>query len=120
LDGRLTDFGPIIYFRENCGNHLRSAPGTTMNDEKWPSLNDDALEKLLVERWLFRGALLVVMLAAGLLITYLGMEGFHTPVERLTVAALVGVTLGAGAAVFVMRNTDIRIHRELGRRRNKF
>jgi hypothetical protein len=34
------------------------------------------------------------------------------------VALLVCVTVGAGAAVFAMRNTDIRIHRELRRRRS--
>jgi hypothetical protein len=88
-----------------------------MDDTKWLSLNDDALEKLLIERWVFRGVLLVLMLAAAILATYLGMEGLPTLVERLTVAALLCVTVGAGAAVFAMRNTDIRIHRELQRRR---
>ena len=88
-----------------------------MDDTKWLNLNDDALEKLLIERWHFRGVLLALMLAAALLTTYLGMEGLPTLVERLSVGALVCVIGGAGAAVFVMRNTDIRIHRELRRRR---
>ncbi len=90
---------------------------TIMDDTKWLSLNDDALEKLLIERWVFRGVLLVLMLAAAILTTYLGMEGLYTRVERVSVALLVCVTVGAGAAVFAMRNTDIRIHRELRRRR---
>jgi len=89
-----------------------------MDDTKWLSLNDDALEKLLIERWVFRGALLVLMLAAAILTTYLGMEGIPTLAERVSVALLVCVTAGAGAAVFAMRNTDIRIHRELRRRRS--
>ncbi len=88
-----------------------------MDDTKWLSLNDDALEKLLIERWVFRGVLLVLMLAAAILTTYLGMEGLHTLVERVSVALLVCVSVGTGAAVFAMRNTDIRIHRELRRRR---
>jgi hypothetical protein len=45
------------------------------------------------------------------------MEGLHTLVERVSVALLVCVSVGTGAAVFAMRNTDIRIHRELRRRR---
>ena len=89
-----------------------------MDDAKWLSLNDDALEKLLIERWVFRGVLLVLMLAAAILTTYLGMEGLQTIVERASVALLVCVTIGAGAAAFTMRNTDIRMHRELRRRRS--
>ena len=88
-----------------------------MDDTKWLSLNDDALENLLIERWVFRGVLLVLMLAAAILTTYLGMEGLQTIVERVNVALLACVSVGAGAAVFAMRNTDIRIHRELRRRR---
>ncbi len=117
----MTDFGPIIYFRENRGKD--GAPraalrGNGVNDSKWLKLSDDALEKLLIERWLYRGVLLVLMLAAALLTTYLGTEGLRTAAERLTIAGLVCITLGAGAALFVMRATDIRMHRELrGRRR---
>ncbi|HEY2986358.1 MAG TPA: hypothetical protein VGL11_01440 [Candidatus Binatia bacterium] len=89
-----------------------------MDDEKWSALGDDALEKLLVERWLFRGVLLVFMMAAAILTTYVGMEGLHTPADRLTVGALVAIVLGAGDGLFVMRQTDRRIHRELHRRRH--
>jgi hypothetical protein len=88
-----------------------------MNDSRWLELTDDALEKLLVERWLFRGALLVVMMTAAVLTTYVGMQGLLTFLDRVTVGALVCLTVSAGAGVFVMRNKDIRIHRELRRRR---
>jgi hypothetical protein len=88
-----------------------------MNDSEWLEQKDDALEKLLVERWLFRGVLLVVMMTAAVLTTYVGMQGLHTIVDRVTVGALVGLTVSAGAGVFMMRNKDIRIHRELRRRR---
>ena len=88
-----------------------------MNDSRWLELKDDALEKLLVERWLLRGMLLAVMTAAAILATYVGMRGLDTFPDRLMVGALVGLAVSAGAAVFVMRNRDIRIHRELRRRR---
>jgi hypothetical protein len=91
--------------------------GRAVNDSEWLELNDDELEKLLVERWLFRGVLLVAMMTAAVLTTYVGMQGLHTFVDRLTVAALVCVTLSAGAGAFMMRSKDIRIHRELRRRR---
>jgi len=87
-------------------------------DEKWLSLNDDALEKLLIERWLFRGVLIVAMLAGAVLTTYLGGAGLATAFERLAVGALVCVTLSAGAAALAMRAKDLRIHRELRRRRS--
>ena len=88
-----------------------------MNDSRWLKLTDDALEKLLVERWLFRGALLAVMMTAAVLTTYVGMQGALTFLDRVTVGALVCLMVSAGAGVFVMRNKDIRIHRELRRRR---
>lgn len=91
--------------------------GRAVSDSEWLELKDDELEKILVERWLFRGVLLVVMMTAAVLTTYVGMQGLHAFVDRLTVGALVCVTLSAGAGAFMMRNKDNRIHRELRRRR---
>lgn len=88
-----------------------------MDHGQWAELTDDALEKLLVERLLFRGVLLVVMTVAAVLATYVGMQGLSTFSDRLTLGALVCLTFSAGAGVFVMRTKDIRIHRELRRRR---
>jgi hypothetical protein len=88
-----------------------------MKDIKWLGLKDEALESLLIERWLFRGVLLVLMLAAAIFTTYLGMEEHYTLLDKLTIGFLVFITLGTGVVAFVMRNTDIRIHKELRRRR---
>jgi hypothetical protein len=84
--------------------------------QKWQALKAEDLEGLLVERWLFRGVLLVVMFATAILITYLGMAEAKT--DRLWIGGLLGIGFAAAAAAFVMRLTDNRMHRELHRRRN--
>ena len=89
-----------------------------MKDTEWSALDDESLERLLLERWLFRGILLVVMLAAAIATTYLGTQGVSSLTDRLTVGALLAMTFFAGAVVFAMRLTDIRMHRELRRRRH--
>lgn len=89
-----------------------------MKDTEWSALDDESLEMLVVERWLFRGILLVVMLAAAIATTYLGTQGMSSLTDRLTVGALLAMTFFAGAVVFTMRLTDIRMHRELRRRRH--
>jgi hypothetical protein len=91
--------------------------GRAVNHANWRDLKDDALEKLLVERWRFRGALLAVIFAAAVLTTYLGRDGLPTFAGRLAVSVLAGAALAAGAGALAMRGTDLRIHRELRRRR---
>jgi len=88
-----------------------------VNDREWLTLGDEELERLLVERWLHRGLMLAVMLAAAVLTTYLGLRGHMTLVDRITVGALLALGVAAGAVAFVMRLADVRIHRELRRRR---
>jgi hypothetical protein len=88
-----------------------------MNRVEWPDLSDDALEKLLIERWFFRGLLIAAMLAGAVLTTYLGRDGLPTVADRLIVSVLIVVALSAAAIAWTMRGTDIRIHRELRRRR---
>ncbi len=88
-----------------------------MNDREWLRLGDEELERLLVERWLSRGLMLAVMLAAAILTTYLGLRGLTTRVDRITVGALLVLGVSAGSVAFVMRLADLRIHRELRRRR---
>jgi hypothetical protein len=88
-----------------------------VKQEKWQALRDEDLEGLLVERWLFRGVLLVVMLASAILTTYLGMAGANSLTDMLWIAGLLGIGFAAAATAFVMRLTDNRIHRELHRRR---
>jgi hypothetical protein len=88
-----------------------------MRGEDWLQLDDDGLERLLLERWLYRGALLGVMLVAAIATTYLGIQGVTSLMDRLTVGALVTLGVAAGVVAFIMRQHDIRIHRELRRRR---
>lgn len=89
-----------------------------MKDKEWATLDDESLERLLVERWLYRGLMLAVMLAAAIATTYLGMRGIATLLDQLTVAALLALALAAGAVAFTMRLADLRMHRELRRRRS--
>lgn len=88
-----------------------------MKTREWTQLDDERLEKLLVERWVRRGAILGVMFAAAIGSTYLGARGASTLSDRVTLAALFATALVAGAMAFWMRATDARMHRELRRRR---
>ena len=85
----------------------------------WQKLDDEALERLLVERWLYRGILLGVMFLAAIVTTYLGVRGLVDRADQITVGALLALALGAGAVAFTMRQGDLKIHRELRRRRSR-
>lgn len=89
-----------------------------MRDEKWRRLDEEALERLLVERWLYRGMMLGVMMLAAIVVTYLGVRGIASRVDQVTVGALLALALVAAAVAFTMREQDLRIHRELRRRRS--
>ena len=54
-----------------------------MRDDSWRTLNDEALERLLIERWLLRGASLAVILVAAIGATYLGLRGRGPAIRRL-------------------------------------
>ena len=88
-----------------------------MANDGWRDLDDDALERLLVERWLLRGATLAVVFLAAVAVTWLGTRGVETLVDRVTVGCLLALALAAGVAGFAMRQEDLRIQRELRRRR---
>jgi hypothetical protein len=88
-----------------------------MKDSEWLEKDEEALERLLVERWLYRGGMLAVMLLAAIVTTFLGIRGVTTWVDVATVVALVALALSAAVVAFVMRLVDVRIHRELFRRR---
>ena len=88
-----------------------------MNDSEWLAKDDEALEHLLVERWLYRGAMLAVMFISAIITTYLAVQEVTTLVDRLTAGALMAVGLAAAVVAFVMRLADIRIQKELRRRR---
>jgi hypothetical protein len=89
-----------------------------MRDEAWRELDDEALERMLVERWLYRGMTLGVILVAAVAVTYLGAQGVVTWLDHVTIGALLALALAAGAVGFAMRREDLRIHRELRRRRS--
>jgi len=88
-----------------------------MTESRWRQLDETELERLLVERWLFRGALLAAMTGAAGLMTYLGLRGLTTFMDRLEVGILALLTAAAGVWLFVMRRRDLEIHRELQLRR---
>ncbi len=88
-----------------------------MREDTWQQLDDEALERLLIERWLLRGATLAVILLAAIAATWLGIRGVQTVVDRVTVGVFLALGLAAGTVAFSMRQDDLRIQRELRRRR---
>jgi hypothetical protein len=89
-----------------------------MRDDKWRDLDDEALEHRLVERWLYRGLMLGVILLAAIAVTYLGLRGVATRADWVTITALLALGLAAAGLAFTMRQEDLRIIRELRRRRS--
>lgn len=87
-----------------------------MNPE-WLDKDDETLEHLLVERWLYRGAMLAIMFISAVIITYVAAQGMATLADRVTVGALLALGVAAAVVAFVMRLGDIRIMKELRRRR---
>ena len=88
-----------------------------MKHADWLDKDDEALERILVERWLYRGAMLAVMLLSAIISTYLGVQGVTTLADMVTVGALLALAVVAAVVAFVMRQADLHIHRELRRRR---
>ena len=89
-----------------------------MRDDSWRTLNDEALERLLIERWLMRGASLAVILVAAIGATYLGLRGVETVIDHVTVGLFMAIAVASGVVGFAMRQEDLRIQRELRRRRS--
>ena len=88
-----------------------------MRDDNWRTLDDEALERLLIERWLLRGATLAVVLVAAIGVTYLGLRGVETLTDQLAVGLFLVLAVASGVVGFTMRQEDLRIQRELRRRR---
>src|SRR5436309_15377465 len=83
-----------------------------MRDEGWRQLDDEALEHLLVERWLYRGLMLGVILLAAIIVSYLGARGLHSATDQAILIVAVGVALAAAVVAFVLRQHDLKIHSE--------
>lgn len=88
-----------------------------MRNEDWLRLDDEALGRLLVERWLYRGMMLGIIFLAAIIVTWLATRGLETTADRATAGVLLLLALAAAAVAFVMRLQDLQIHRELRRRR---
>jgi hypothetical protein len=88
-----------------------------VRDEEWKALGDEALERLLIERWLYRGMMLGIMFLAAIIASYLGIRGIGGLMEQVTLGVLMALALAAAVVAWTMRQHDLRIHRELRRRR---
>lgn len=87
-----------------------------MRDDEWQGLDDEALERLLIERWLYRGLMLGIMFLAAIIASYLGIRGIGGLVDQVTLGVLLALALAAAAVAWTMRQHDLKIHRELRRR----
>ena len=85
--------------------------------QEWHRLGDQALEELLVERWLHRGVLLGIIFLAAAVTTLLGARGLASWREEVFVGILVALGVALSAIAFAMRQRDLAIDRELRRRR---
>jgi len=90
-----------------------------MKDGEWLEKDDETLERLLVERWLYRGGMLGVMLISAILTAYLGIRGVTTLADTVAVGAFLALAVAAAVVAFIMRLGDIQIHKELRRRRGR-
>lgn len=88
-----------------------------MPDEEWRALDEEGLERLLVERWLYRGILLAVIFAAAITVTWLGTRGLESLKDQITVGVLLALAVAAGVMAFSMRQQDLRIMKEMRQRR---
>ena len=88
-----------------------------MKNADWLQKADDDLERLLVERWLSRGGLLLLMLASAIVLSVVGMRGITGWRDTVAVGAALVLGLAAGVIAFVMRLMDRRIHAEMRRRK---
>jgi len=88
-----------------------------MRQTDWQHSTDEELERLLIERWVSRGLLVGVLAIAAILATYVAARGLTGRTDLLTFVALLALGAAAAGAAFSMRLHDLKIHRELRRRR---
>ncbi|MBI2371407.1 MAG: hypothetical protein HYV08_14450 [Deltaproteobacteria bacterium] len=88
-----------------------------MKPQNWSQLTQEELERLLIERWLYRGLMLGIILVAAILATYIASRGLVSTLDIITIGVLIALALVAAAVSFVIRRHDVKIHQELRRRR---
>ncbi|MBI2941251.1 MAG: hypothetical protein HYY04_12520 [Chloroflexi bacterium] len=82
-------------------------------------LADEQLQRLLIDRWLYRGALLALLVVLAILVTTLSAGGLDSVPRQIVVGVLI-VAGGAATIVFVaMRHQDRKLYRLLRDRRRR-
>ena len=90
-----------------------------MTQRRWEDFTEDELERLLVERWLYRGGVLAMGVVMVVLFTVVSTSGLETPFEQAMSAVLAVFALLAGGVFVYLRGQDRRIHLLLRDRRRK-
>lgn len=87
--------------------------------KRWRELPDEALERLLVERWLSRGRLLLATLLAAIAATWIGTSRPSGLADTILVGVLAALVVVGAVGAFVMRLKDHAIRQELRRRHRR-
>ena len=88
-----------------------------MAEKRWEELSEDELERLLVERWLYRGGVLAMALVLVVLFTVVSTGGLETLVEQVISGVLALFALLAAGVFVYLRQQDRKIHHMLRERR---
>lgn len=90
-----------------------------MPRQDWKELKDSELERLFVERWLYRGALVAGMIVLAVLVTLMGARGVNSPADKAMVGLLVAFATASFFLFLLMRRHDFKIQQELRQRRRQ-
>lgn len=90
-----------------------------MAERPWEQLTDDELERLLVERWLYRGGVLAAAAVLAVLFTMIATRGLESFAEQAMTALLAFMMLAAVGVFVYLRQQDRKIFLALRERRHK-
>lgn len=79
--------------------------------------SDQEIEQLLIDRWLYRGGILVLLAIFAILLTVLSGNGLTSLSDRIVAGALVVCGIVATGVFVVMRHQDRALYRTLRDRR---